>query len=121
MKHKLILATIATAVLSLNSCIMQRQNSADYAGTGVQLEQANYRVLATQVKGESTGIHLFGIFPLARASYLDAVRNLYKNSGELRNRSAVIVNVRKQENGTNFILFTRPKVEVTADVVEFTR
>ena len=121
MRHKLILAAIATAVLSLNSCITWRQNSEDYANTTVQLDQANYRVLATQVKGESKGIHILGIFPLTRATHLKAVEDLYKKCGELRNRPTAVVNVRKVETGTNFILFTRPKVEVTADVVEFTR
>lgn len=120
-KKLLVASLAATAMLSLNSCITQLQSSEDHAGTTVQLDQANYRVLATQVKGESIGFHLFGLLPLARATKLDAVTDLYKHCGDLRNRATAVVNVRKEENGTNFILFTRPKVEVTADVIEFTR
>ncbi len=117
----------------------------------VRLEQNNYRVLANQVSAESKGFVLLPILPTSfnaikgffsgggaenadiansssgftfkTASELDATTQVYKNCGEgnTTNRAAALINLRKEYTNKNYILFSRPAVKVTGDLIEFTR
>ena len=139
-----ILISAFSAILALSSCISHKMGDENVATTDVRLEQANYRVIATQVQGESTGFHLLSAIPtsiptslsdlreLAKlspdggitikdATKVQAIENLYKNCGDLRNRPTALINLREQTGGTNYFIFSRPKTTITADVIEFIR
>lgn len=108
--------------------------------TEVQLTEANYEVVATNVTGEATGGYLLGVssgiglqqmqtFALARVSgsgmiYGEAIEDLWRNfsseHGDIEGRNLALVNVRYDTDALNLILYTQPKVSVRADVVEFT-
>lgn len=108
--------------------------------TEVQLTEANYEVIATNVTGEATAGYLLGVssgiglqqmqtFALARISgngmlYGEAIQDLWQNFSEeydkVEGRNLALVNVRYDTDALNLILYTQPKVSVRADVVEFT-
>ena len=129
-----ILVSALFATLALSSCVSHNMEGENVSSTNVRLEQANYRVIATQVKGESTGFHILSAIPTSIPSNLSdlgkiaklspdggitikdatkvkAIENLYKNCGDLRNRPTALIN----------LIVSRPKTTVTADVIEFIR
>ena len=87
MKNTLLISALS-ATLALSSCVSHKMGDGNVARTDIRLEQANYRVIATQVKGESIGFH---------------------------------INIREETGGRNYLIFSRPKTTVTADVIEFIR
>ena len=138
MKKGLVMSVVMGVVAALTSCSTSSVNET-VASASVRLDQANYRVVATQVKGSSVGFHLatalptnmsdlsaalqggpLGGFPVKSASEARAVEELYQNIGDQRNRAMALINIRKEVSGLNLILFSFPKVTVSADVIEFT-
>ena len=143
MKNTILISALS-ATLALSSCVSHRMGDENIARTDIRLEQANYRVIATQVKGESTGFHILSAVPtsiptslsdlgkfaklspdggitIKDATKAQAIENLYKNCGDLRNRPTALINLREQTGGTNYLIFSRPKTTITADVIEFIR
>jgi hypothetical protein len=71
--------------------------------------------------GESSGFKLLGIIPLASPLYSEAKANIYKSVDEpLSGRSIALANQTEDRSSLYLILFSIPKVTITADVVEFT-
>ena len=143
MKNTLLISALS-ATLALSSCVSHKMGDGNVARTDIRLEQANYRVIATQVKGESTGFHILSAMPTSIPTSLtelgklvklspeggiaikdsteaQAIKNLYKNCGDLRNRPTALINIREETGGRNYLIFSRPKTTVTADVIEFIR
>lgn len=144
MKRKTLLtiASMASAV-ALSNCttsnIVAEANHNNH--TQIKLEQANYKVVATQIKGESKGFHFLSALPTSIPTSLDdisnimvdggiafksatkseALGNLYKNAGNQANRSTALINIREEKGGSNYFLFSRPKYIITADLIEFVR
>jgi hypothetical protein len=107
--------------------------------TDVQLKEANYEVVATDVHGSATSGYLFGVsggfgpststFAVARVSgegqlYQAALANLWENVesqyGDVKGNDLALVNVRYDVEALNLFIYTRPTLTVRADVVEFT-
>lgn len=134
----------AVLVLALASSCTQMQpvDKETVPDARVVLAKKNYKVLATQVRGEDTGFALLtgiqsffrilSVIPFFNATNLpsgitiDAVSeakaldNLYKNAGALNTgRATQLINVRKEIGGFNVLLFGRPKIRYTADLIEF--
>ncbi|MCH7673674.1 hypothetical protein IH879_01820 [candidate division KSB1 bacterium] len=107
--------------------------------TNVELSQSNFRVIATNVYGEASATYLLGfsfaqggemqtiaLIPLGgdRMLYKVALENLWRNfeqtHGNIEGRSLALVNVRFDSDALNVLVFyTRPKISVRADVIEF--
>ena len=91
------------------------------SGTQVNLTGNNYKVVKAGAKGHSSGFRLLGIVPFANPNYADAKADLYRSIGEpLTGRSLALANQTEDKSSIYLILFSIPKVTVTADVVEFT-
>lgn len=107
--------------------------------TDVTLAGGNYEVVATNVQGEASAGHLFGVsasftrqlqtVSLVRIAgsgqlYGDALKDLWSNfekqHGEAEGRTLALANVRYDIDALNLLVYTRPMVSVRADVVEFT-
>jgi hypothetical protein len=108
--------------------------------TEVQLSEADYELIAVNVRGEASAGYLLGVsggidagqiqtIALARISgsgmiYGEAIENLWENFreeyGETEGRSLALINVRFDTEALNLILYTQPTVSVRADVIEFT-
>jgi Family of unknown function (DUF6567) len=90
-------------------------------GTDVSLNQKNYRVIKPGAMGKSYGFRLLGIIPFANPTYATAKAHLYKSVGEpLSGRAVALANQTEDRASIYLILFSIPKLTVTADVIEFT-
>ncbi len=132
---KTTLALIAVAA-SLTSCTTSNIHQS-LAQPEIKLSEGNYQVVATQISGSSTGLHLasfvptsvraalqggpLGGFPVKAASESAAIDELYQNAGIQRGRATAFVNMRTEVSGLNCILFSLPKITVKADLIEFDR
>ena len=90
-------------------------------GTAVDLNNNNYRMIKAGASGSSTGFSLLGIIPFGSPTYSQAKSELYKSVNEpLVGRSIALANSTEDKSTTYLILFSLPKITITADVIEFT-
>ena len=106
--------------------------------TAVELSESNYEIVATNVFGEAEAGYLLGLsfsagaatntFALARVSgsgmlYMEALENLWKDYEKTHSsvigKKLALVNVRYDSDALNLILYTKAKISIRADVVEF--
>ncbi|MFH0784872.1 MAG: DUF6567 family protein [Pseudomonadota bacterium] len=112
-----MLCLIVFCITSCSSTGSMQQST----GTNVSLQGNNYKVVKAGAKGESSGFYLFGIIPLFSPNYADAKANLYYSSGELfEGRSIALTNQTQDRSTLYLILFSVPRITVTADIIEFT-
>jgi len=135
-RNSLILALLLS--LSLAGCATSGSFTAANL-TNVELAEANYEIVATNVQGQSSAEYILGIsfgayqqqqtLALARVSgtgklYGEALENLWNSFreqyGETEGRNLALVNVHYDTDAVNLILYTKPTVSIYADVVEFT-
>jgi hypothetical protein len=88
-------------------------------GTSVGLSRANYRVVRSGVRGESSGLTLLLFLTIIPTSYADAFADLQAKAPFEADRAQALANVVYERSARNFLLFALPKVRVRADVVEF--
>lgn len=90
-------------------------------GTDVSLNQKNYKVIRAGATGQSYGFRLLGILPITSPTYATAKQTLYQSVGEpLTGRAVALANQTEDRSSLYLILFSIPKVTITADVIEFT-
>jgi hypothetical protein len=90
-------------------------------GTDVSLSQKNYKVIKAGATGTSYGFRLLMILPLGSPTYATAKQSLYQSVGEpLTGRAVALANQTEDRSSLYLILFSIPKVTITADVIEFT-
>lgn len=106
--------------------------------TIVNLEEGNYTIEATNVMGESESAHIIGLsystgltaatLAIARVSgsgmlYAEALDDLWANFeadyGTVIGQKVALTNVRYDTDILNLIVYTKVKVTVRADIVEF--
>ncbi len=107
--------------------------------TNVELREANYKIVATNISGTSEAGYLLGFTvptgPLTntlaffRVSgsgllYQEAIANLWKNyeatNGSVEGKKLALINVRYDTDALNVLfLYTSAKVNIRADVIEF--
>ncbi len=83
-----------------------------------ELSRANFRVLEGNVRGSDTGFSLLGLIPIVSPSYGNAMSNL-RSKVPVTGRAAALANVTQDASNLYLILFSLPRVTVTADVIEF--
>jgi len=89
--------------------------------TAVDLTKKNYRVISAGAIGTSTGFRLFGIIPLKNATFAEAKKELYDSTGaDLKGKAIALVNQTEDRSSLYVILFSLPKLTISADVIEFT-
>lgn len=107
--------------------------------TQVNLEQANYQIVATGVSGQAESGYILGIsystgltamtLAVARVTgsgmlYKEALDDLWitfeKNHGTLDGKRLALTNVRYDADILNLILYSKVKIGVRADIIEFT-
>jgi len=92
----------------------------EQTNTGVSLSKDNYTIVKAGAKGERQGFYLLGIIPIVMPNYADAKADLYKNTNEkLEGRSIALANQTQDQSTIYLILFSLPKITITADIVEF--
>ena len=116
-----VIAALGVLALLPTGCASKGEFRGQATGTGVQLAGNNYKLIKAGAVGESSGFRLLGIIPFASPTYAEAKAALYKSVGEpLTGRSVALANQTEDRSSTYLILFSVPKVTITADVVEFT-
>jgi len=109
----LLVAVICGCTASQGS--MKQDNN-----TAVNLSKNNYTVVKAGAKGESQGFYLLGFIPIVSPNYADAKANLYSSSDEkLEGRSIALANQTQDQSAMYFVLFSLPRITITADIVEF--
>jgi len=134
--------------LHISVCVLIAAMFAGCASTGmftasnlteVQLLKDNFIIVARNVSGEAEAGYIFGssfslgmmtnTVAVLRVSgtgmlYKEALEDLWKNyeavHGSVEGKKLALVNVRYDADALNLFVYTRPKVMVRADVVEFT-
>lgn len=119
---QLSLITLAgLTVLMISGCASRGELRGQTTGTSVQLTKNNYKVVTPGAMGKSYGFNLLGIIPIVSPSYAEAKKALYQSSGEsLTGRSIALANQTEDRSSLYLILFSIPRVTITADIVEFT-
>ena len=88
--------------------------------THVDLVGNNYKMLKPGASGSSSGFKLLGLIPFFEPSYAEAKTNLYNSTGlDLTGHAVALANQTEDHSNMYLILFSIPKVTVTADIVEF--
>ncbi|OPL17344.1 MAG: hypothetical protein AVO38_01220 [delta proteobacterium ML8_D] len=114
-------AMVCFAAFFIVACTSSKGFMPQSTGTGVGLYGNNYKVIRAGVKGESNGFSLFGLIPIVSPNYADAKSNLYQAIGEpLEGRSIALANQTQDRSTLYVILFSIPKITITADIIEFT-
>jgi hypothetical protein len=120
-KHIVWIAAFGVVSWLATGCASQGEFRGQSTGTQISLAGNNYKVIKAGAKGESSGFKLLGIIPFASPNYADAKAALYQSVGEpLTGRSVALANQTEDRSSLYLILFSIPKVSITADVVEFT-
>lgn len=89
-------------------------------GTDVSLRGNNYKIVKAGARGESSGFYLLGFIPIVSPNYADAKSSLYQSVGQsLEGRSVALANQTHDRSTLYVILFSIPKITITADIVEF--
>ncbi len=137
LKRSLPLFLLLSGVLLVSGCSHSGAFLASQQ-TSVELSEANFKIVATNVSGTASVSYAVGAsysfgavsesFGLIRLNgdefiYDAAMKNLWQNVEQklqsVENRTLALVNVRYDSDLTNFILFTKATVVVRADVIEF--
>lgn len=86
--------------------------------TSVDLTHANYRVIKSGAVGTSRGFRLLG-FELSSPSHVTAMNEL-RRQAPMEGRATAVVNVIQEKSNIWLLLFSLPKITITADIIEFT-
>jgi hypothetical protein len=106
--------------ISIYGCAPTVGNMPQSTGASVGLSGNNFKIIKVGAKGESKGFSLLGLIPLVSPTWEEAKVNLYKSIGQkVEGRSIGLTNQTEDRNIIYLILFSLPKITITADVVEF--
>jgi hypothetical protein len=138
MRKKLFLSfALLVSLIILSSCA----NNGMFVGlnqTSVELGEANYEIVASNVLGQSQAGYVLGFsaplgaatntFAVARVNgtgmlYKEALEDLWKNfeaeHGKIDGRKLALANLRYDSEALNLLVYTEVKVFIRADVIEF--
>ena len=115
-----LLAVSAAMILSLSACSSTGNMKGGGTDTTVGLNRNNYKILKAGAMGQSSGFWLLGFIPLASPDYASAKSDLYRSSGvSLTGKAAALANQTEDKSTLYLILFSIPRVTITADIIEF--
>jgi len=109
----LVLAALALGCTSTGATYEAQQ------ATRVDLTNANYKVVKSGAVGTSYGFKLFGFLTFSSPSYARAMNDVRKQA-PMEGKPTAVTNVTQDSSVIWCLLFTLPKITLTADIVEFT-
>ncbi len=135
MIHKLILlAFVAASALLLAGCAAVAPMTAAAGSllnpsppgqvtdlTSIRLDQDNFEVVRTNVVGRSKGFSLLGLITIWPATLTKATQQLYANAQLDLGRAQTPAHLIVERSSSYWILFGIPRVDVSADIIEFRR
>ncbi len=94
-------------------------NADVHSQTSVRLEEANFRVVKTNLVGHCKGFALVGLITIVPAEYAKALDRLYAQAQLQSGKAQTLAHLTVERSSLFLILFSVPKVSVRADLVEF--
>ncbi|MGA2786571.1 MAG: DUF6567 family protein [Verrucomicrobiota bacterium] len=122
MKRKILsIAACSVFMAILTGCANVGEIKGGHTDTSVTLAGKNYKVVQAGVIGHSSGFRLLGLIPIVSPNYANAKASLYKSIKEpITGRAVALANETEDRSLLYLILFSIPRVTITADVIEFT-
>lgn len=121
---------VALAVtLLMFSCTSTNSGPSDLRGDrartmNIDLNRSDCKLVLGRAYGESTGFNLLGFIPLSSPSESMAVDAMYENARQRgaspEGASRVFANTSIEKTSNYFILFSRPVIRASGDLVEYT-
>jgi len=116
-----VLILVLSVIVLFAGCASEGEFKHNAANVDVKLESNNYQMVKAGATGHSTGFYLLGFIPFCSPTYSEAKADLYNSINEpLKGRAIALANQTEDRGGLYVILFSLPKVTITADVLEFT-
>ena len=115
---------LAVCLLVLAGCSAQApstfsQSSVSTAG----MSKNNYRIVKSNLRGDSYGFNLLMILPIFHPSMADAKQQMYdtleKDGIKLEGRAIALANATEDRGGYYFLIGSVTRITLTADVIEF--
>ena len=127
MQTQTIYRSLATAaaglalILAAGGCSSSRvELRGQSTTTAVALNGKNYRLIKAGAMGTSHGFKLLGVFPFASPHHSTARSKLYASVDQpLTGKAVALTNELEDKSTLYLILFSVPKLTLTADVIEF--
>ena len=95
------------------------QSSVSTAG----MSKNNYRIVKSNLRGDSYGFNLLMILPIFHPSMADAKQQMYdtleKEGIKLEGRAIALANTTEDRGGYYFLIGAVTRITLTADVIEF--
>jgi len=114
-------AALSILLVVAAGCASSHVNVGQSTTTAVDLKGKNYQMIQAGATGTSYGFRLLGILPFASPHYAAARQDLYASVKVPLTGKAVALADQMEDRSTLYlILFSIPKVTLTADVIEFT-
>lgn len=111
---------LVVGILFLVGCASTGEFKGQSTGAAAALTKKNYKVVKVGAKGESSGFRLLGIIPFFSPTMSEAKEGLYSSVGTtLEGKAIALVNQTEDRSSMYFILFSIPKITITADVIEY--
>ena len=122
MKHKILSIALCSVFMALSTgCSSMGEMKGGRTDTSVSLAGKNYKLIKAGVMGHSSGFWLLGFIPIVSPNYANAKASLYKSVREpLTGRAVALANQTEDRSSLYLILFSIPRVTITADMIEFT-
>lgn len=122
MKRKILSITCCSVLMALlTGCANVGEIKGGHTDTSVSLAGKNYKVVQAGVMGHSSGFKLLGLISIVSPNYANAKASLYKSIKEpMTGRAVALANETEDRSSLYLILFSIPRVTITADVIEFT-
>jgi hypothetical protein len=133
MKKLISILFFIVIIFTLGGCLSTGLTTSTHI-TNVGLSSNNYQIVATSISGEASSNGIIGvsfgggqlsIIPLSsnRTLYKNALQNLWANfeakNGSAVGRTLALTNLRYDSETLNTGFYTKIKIVVIADVVEF--
>jgi hypothetical protein len=115
---KTFLVTVFSLCLFLSGCA-SRGELPHTSDTKTTLTKGNFRVIKTSARGTDTGFRLLCFLPVLSPTFADAMENLHSKV-QMRGKATSLVNITQDKSELFLLLFSVPKITITADVIEFT-
>jgi protein involved in sex pheromone biosynthesis len=122
MKKSLKIALVGALLFTGSSCATHSAHTSNLKSQNTQviLSQDNF-IVRERIQGKASATYVFGLGGLSKKSLLESARaNMYENAN-LEGGSKALINETFSVKNSFFFFFWKNQVNVSADIVEFTK